>query len=201
MNTLFDIAGECRHLSDREVIYNITNSDVITQRYEELLTRNEFLSVETLFEELTPGRRTVAMAAVEMYKRMKERSVSKVRVMSSQDIYNMMVPLVCDLQVEEFWLILCNQASYVIKKIRLSAGGIDGTYVDVRVLLRQVIMNDATSFAIVHNHPSGNQEPSEQDKRLTFSIKQAAETMQVRLMDHVIVCDRRYYSFSDEGMI
>lgn len=201
MNTLFDITGECRHLSDKEVIYNITNSDVITQRYEELLMRNEAISMDTLFEELTPGRRKVALAAVEMYKRVKERATSQVRVMSSRDIYNAMLPTVCDLQVEEFWLILCNQASNVIRKIRLSTGGIDGTYVDVRVLLRQAIMNNATSFAIAHNHPSGNRNPSEQDKRLTFSIKKAADTMQIRLMDHVIVCDGGYYSFSDEGII
>lgn len=201
MNTLFDMVGECRHLSDKEVIYNITNSDITAQRYEEMLIRNEVVSVETLFEELTPGRRKVALAAVEMYKRVKERVVSRKQVKSSQSIYEMMLPIVCDLEQEEFWLILCNQAMDVIKKVRLSSGGIDGTYVDVRLLLKQAILNNATCIVMVHNHPSGNKTPSQQDRLLTANIKKAAETMNIRLTDHVIVCDGGYYSFSDEGMI
>lgn len=150
-----------------------------------MLIRNEVVSVETLFEELTPGRRKVALAAVEMYKRVKERAVSRRRITSSQSIYEMMLPIVCDLEQVEFWLILCNQAMDVIKKVRLSSGGIDGTYVDVRLLLKQAILNNAT--CMVHNHPSGNKMPSQQDRLLTANIKRAAETMNTRMTDHVIV--------------
>lgn len=201
MNTLFETTGECRHLSDKEVIYNVTNSDVTAQRYEEMLIRNEVVSVETLFEELTPGRRKVALAAVELYKRVKERTVSRQQMRSSQSIYDLMLPIVGDLGHEEFWLILCNQAMDVIKRVRLSSGGIDGTYVDVRLLLKQAIMNNATCIVVVHNHPSGNKIPSQQDKMLTENIKKAADVMSIRLTDHVIVCDGGYYSFSDEGLI
>lgn len=201
MNTLFETTGECRHLSDKEVIYNITNSDITAQRYEEMFIRNEVVSVETLFEELTPGRRKVALAAVELYKRMKERTVSRQQVRSSRSIYDLMLPIMGDLKQEEFWLILCNQAMDVIKRVRLSSGGIDGTFVDVRLLLKQAIMNNATCMVMAHNHPSGNKTPSQQDRLLTANIKKAAETMNIRLADHVIVCDGGYYSFSDEGMI
>lgn len=201
MNTLFEMTGECRHLSDKEVLYNITNSDITAQRYEEMLMRNEVISVETLFEELTPGRRKVALAAVELYKRVKERAVSRQRVRSSRSIYDIMLPIVGDLRHEEFWLILCNQAMDVIKRVRLSSGGIDGTFVDVRLLLKQAILNNATCIVMVHNHPSGNKTPSQQDRLLTENIKKAADTMNIRLTDHVIVCDGGYYSFADEGMI
>lgn len=201
MNTLFDMAGECRHLSDKEVIYSITNSEVTAQRYEEMLIRNEIVSIEALFEELTPGRRKVALAAVEMYRRVRERATVHKRIVLSNNIYEMMLPIVGDLEHEEFWVILCNNASNVIKKVRLSSGGIDGTYVDVRLLLKQAIMNNATNIAVVHNHPSGNTTPSQQDKALTEKIKRAADIMNIRLIDHVIVSDSGYYSFSDEGMI
>lgn len=201
METLFDIAGECRHLSDKEVIYNITDSEEMSRVYNEMLMKNEIFSVESIFEAMTPGRKKVAVAAVEMYKRMKEREVSQAKIIVSKDIYTIMLPLLCDLETEEFWLILCNQAMKVIKKVRLSSGGIDGTYVDMRVLLKHAILNNATCFAVVHNHPSGNIKPSDQDRNLTVRIKRAADTMMIRLVDHVIIADGQFYSFADEGMI
>lgn len=201
METLFDIAGECRHLSDKEVIYNITDSEEITRVYNEMLMKNEPFFVESIFDTMTPGRKKVAVAAVEMYKRIKEREVMQNKIQKSEDIYNLMLPLLCDLETEEFWVILCNQAMKVIKKIRLSCGGIDGTYVDMRILLKHALLNNATSLAVVHNHPSGNERPSDADRNLTAKIKRAADMMGIRLMDHVIVTDGRFYSFSDEGVI
>lgn len=82
-----------------------------------------------------------------------------------------MCPLIGELEVEEFWLLLLNQGSKVIKKIRLSSGGIDGTYVDVRILLKQAIMNNATQIIVAHNHPSGNNQPSMTDNRLTEKLR------------------------------
>lgn len=201
MNTLFDTTGNCRQLSVKEVIYNITNSDVTAQRYEEMLLRDELVSLETLFEELTPGRRKVAEAAVEIYKRVKEREISCRKITSSQSIFDLMLPLIGDLEREEFWVILCNNAMNVIKKVRLSSGGIDGTFVDVRLLLKQAIINNATCFVSVHNHPSGNFSASHQDKTLTANIKKAAELMNIRLVDHVIIGNGGYYSFADDGLI
>jgi DNA repair protein RadC len=110
-------------------------------------------------------------------------------------------PLLADIAHEEFWILLLTQAGTVIDKIRMSTGGIDGTYADVRLILREAILRRATQFAIVHNHPSGNPHPSNQDIHLTQTIREAAELMKIRMFDHVIVCDGTYYSFADEGKL
>jgi DNA repair protein RadC len=201
MNNLFDMTGECRHFSDNELIYNITNSERAVSQFTEALSHNEDLSVEMLFEELTPGRKRVALAAVELYKRIQERKFEKQVVRSSEDVYKIMCPLIGELEVEEFWLLLLNQGSKVIKKIRLSSGGIDGTYVDVRILLKQAIMNNATQIIVAHNHPSGNNQPSMTDNRLTEKIKKVTEIMEIRLADHLVICNHNYYSYSDEGRL
>ena len=201
MNNLFDIVGESRHLSDNELIYNITNSEQAVSQFVEALSHNEDLSVEMLFEGLTPGRKRVALAAVELYKRMQERKFEKQVVKSSEDVYKIMCPLIGELEIEEFWVLLLNQGSKVIKKIRLSSGGIDGTYVDVRLLLKQAVLNNATRIIVVHNHPSGNKQPSMIDNRLTDKIKKASELMEIHLDDHLVICNHSYYSYSDEGRL
>ncbi len=201
MQTLFDIAGECRHLSDKELIYNITNSESSVYEFDRKIQQSEPVSLEELFSALMPARRKVAVAAVEMYKRLREREVSRKRVMCSQDIYELMKPHLCDLETEEFWVLALNQCMNVVKRIRLSAGGIDGTYVDVRVVLKQLLLCNATNFAVVHNHPSGNTRPSNEDKTLTGRLQKAATTMNLSMTDHVIVCDGAFYSFADEGLI
>ena len=100
----------------------------------------------------------------------------------------------CDLAQEEFWVLLLNQATKLIDKIRISSGGIDGTYADVRSILREALMQRATQIAVVHNHPSGNIQPSQPDRTLTEHIRKAADTMNIRLIDHVIVCEDGFYS-------
>ncbi len=107
----------------------------------------------------------------------------------------------CDQPVEEFWLLLLNQASKVIDRVRISRGGIDQTAVDVRLILREALLRNATQIAVVHNHPSGNVRPSNDDKLLTQSIRKAAEIMRIHLIDHVIVADGAYFSFNDEGLL
>ena len=107
----------------------------------------------------------------------------------------------CDLAQDEFWVLLLNQATKLIDKIRISSGGIDGTYADVRSILREALMQRATQIAVVHNHPSGNIQPSQPDRTLTEHIRKAADTMNIRLIDHVIVCEDGFYSFADEGLL
>lgn len=107
----------------------------------------------------------------------------------------------CDLAQEEFWVLLLNQATKLIDKIRISSGGIDGTYADVRSILREALMQRATQIAVVHNHPSGNIQLSQPDRTLTEHIRKAADTMNIRLIDHVIVCEDGFYSFADEGLL
>lgn len=196
MNTLFD--NDCRYMSDSELIYEITNSKQIVADIER---STEEIDLDKLFAALTPGRRKVAIAAVEMYKRQQSQQVERRQVYSSKDIYELMQPLIGSLRNEEFWIVALNQAARVMKKVQVSVGGIDHTSADIRLIMRVLIETGATQFAAVHNHPSGNPKPSREDTRLTDNLKKAAEIFNIRMMDHVIVADKVYYSFCDEGLI
>lgn len=154
------------------------------------------------FKGLGPAKSITIMAALELGKRrsLQERPERAV-IRSSGDIYNLLHPLLCDLAQEEFWLLLMNQSARVIDKVRISRGGIDRTVVDVRSILREALLQRATQIALIHNHPSGNTRPSMEDRRLTEQVNKAAQTMNIRLTDHVIISDGKYYSFSDEGLL
>ena len=142
------------------------------------------------------------MAALELGKRRNlQMPVERLSVRSSADIYKLFHPLLCDLPTEEFWVLLLNQAAKVIDKIRLSRGGLDQTTADVRSILREALIKRATQIALVHNHPSGNIQPSNDDVRLTQAVQRAAATMNIRLIDHLVVTDGKYYSFNDEGRL
>ena len=107
----------------------------------------------------------------------------------------------CDLPVEECWIMLLNQASKVIDTVRISRGGLASTQVDVRCILREALLKRATAFVLCHNHPSGNTRPSTADDQLTERVRQAAKLMQIRLLDHLILTDGHYYSYADEGRV
>lgn len=196
MNTLFD--NDCRYMSDRELIYEITNNRQIVSDIER---NNGEIDLDKLFASLTPGRKKVAIAAVEMYKRQQSLQVERRLILSSKDIYELMQPLIGALRNEEFWVVAINNASRIIKKVQVSVGGIDQTSADVRLIMRVLIDTGASQFAAVHNHPSGNQKPSNDDRKLTEQLKKAAGIFNIRMMDHVIITDGVYYSFCDEGMI
>lgn len=114
-------------------------------------------------------------------------------------IYNHMRPVMQDLDVEEFWVLLLNQHYRLIKKIRISHGGITETAVDIRIIIREAVLANSTILAVCHNHPSGNISPSRQDDELTRSIKRACELMRIHFLDHVIVTDGQYYSYHELG--
>lgn len=142
------------------------------------------------------------MAALELGKRRKlQEAKERTLVNCSRSIFELFHPLLCDLPQEEFWILLLNQACKVIDKVRISTGGIDGTYADVRSMLREALLQRATQLVLVHNHPSGNCNPSQSDRQLTQHVQQAARTMNIRLTDHVIIADDKFYSFADEGLI
>ena len=196
MNTLFD--NDCRYMSDRELIYEITNTRQIVSDIER---NNGEVDLDKLFAALTPGRKRVAIAAVEMYKRQQSKQVERRQIFSSKDIYELMQPLIGGLRNEEFWIVAINNASRMIKKVQVSVGGIDQTSADVRIIMRVLIDTGASQFAAVHNHPSRSPKPSNDDRRLTEQLKKAAEIFNIRMMDHVIVTDGGYYSFCDEGTL
>ena len=114
-------------------------------------------------------------------------------------IYNHMHPVMQDLDVEEFWALFLNQHYRLIKKIRISHGGITETAVDIRIIIREAILSNTTILAVCHNHPSGSLKPSRQDDELTKSIKRACELMHIHFLDHVIVTDGHYYSYHEQG--
>lgn len=154
------------------------------------------------YKGMGPAKSLTIMAALELGKRRKLQELKeRPQIGYSKDIYDIFHPLLCDAPHEEFWVLLLNHGCKVIDKVRISSGGIDGTYVDVRTILREALLQRATQIALVHNHPSGNPRPSGEDKQLTANIVKGAQTMNIRLADHVIVCDGKYYSFADEGDI
>ena len=114
-------------------------------------------------------------------------------------IYNHMHPVMQDLDVEEFWVLLMNQHYRLIKKIRISHGGITETAVDIRIIMKEAVLANATILAVCHNHPSGNLSPSSQDDHLTKDIKRACELMRIHFLDHVIITDGQYYSYHEQG--
>lgn len=154
------------------------------------------------FKGIGPAKSITIMAALELGKRRKlQDAKERQRIACSKDIYDLFQPIMCDLEQEEFWVLLLNQAAKLIDKIRISAGGIDGTYTDVRTILREALLRRATQIAVIHNHPSGNIHPSQPDRTLTEHIRKATDTMNIRLIDHVIVCEDKFYSFADEGLL
>ena len=190
-----------RTLSDSDILHHITGCHEQAVQYAGKLTRSEITSVDELFSELTPKRRALAEAAVELYKRVQIKQAERQQVISSETACNILRPLLGDIEREEFWAIYLNQSNRVIRKERLSAGGLTGTLVDVRMIMKEAILCNATGMIIAHNHPSGNEKPSGEDNRITEQVKKAAETLNIRLIDHVIVTSNTYYSYMDNDML
>ena len=154
------------------------------------------------FKGMGPAKSLTVMAALELGRRRKlQERMERPLITSSVDIYELFHPLMCDLPTEEFWVLLLNRSNRVIGKERISSGGIDQTTADVRTILREALLSRATQIAVVHNHPSGNARPSQEDRRITERIKEAGRFMNIHLTDHVIVCDGTYFSFNDEGLL
>ena len=116
-------------------------------------------------------------------------------------IYNHMHLVMQDLDVEEFWVLLLNQHYRLIKKVRISHGGITETAVDIRIVMKEAVLANCTILAICHNHPSGNLSPSRYDNELTKDIKRACELMRIHFLDHVIITDGHYYSYHELGKV
>lgn len=141
-------------------------------------------------------------AALELSKRRQMATVDEKRIIkASKDIYEEIGPLLRDLNHEEFWVLALNRRLRVVASKRISTGGISETIVDVRLILKFGIENNASNLVLAHNHPSGNLNPSESDLRLTSDIRQAAKFMNMPLIDHVIVADTGYFSFADAGKL
>ena len=122
-------------------------------------------------------------------------------LVSSRDIYELLQPRIGDLDHEEFWVIFLNTGCRVKSCERLFSGGMEGTLVDMRILFRKALEMKARSFVIAHNHPSGNIEPSNQDIELTRKIRKAGDTLDIILLDHLVITSHGFYSFADYGIL
>ena len=142
------------------------------------------------------------LAACELGKRRQmEKAEERPDLGTATFIYNHMHPVLQDSDVEEFWVLLMNQNHRLIKKLCISRGGITEVAVDIRIIMREAVLANATIIAVCHNHPSGSLRPSRMDDDLTNSLARACQLMRIRLLDHVIVTDGNYYSYHEEGRI
>jgi DNA repair protein RadC len=154
------------------------------------------------FKGIGPAKAITIAAAMELGRRRKESEPDeKPKVVTSADAAAIFKPLLSDLPHEEFWVLFLNRNNLVIDKMMVSQGGLSGTVIDVRIILKTALEKLACSIVLCHNHPSGNLIPSEADKDITKKIKEAGKHMDIPVLDHLIIGNDSYFSFADEGLI
>lgn len=154
------------------------------------------------FKGIGPAKAITISAAMELGRRRKESEPDeKPKVVTSADCAAIFKPLLSDLPHEEFWVMLLNRNNLVIDKMLVSQGGLSGTVIDVRIILKMALDKLASSIILCHNHPSGNLIPSEADKDITKKIKEAGKHMDIPVLDHLIIANDSFFSFADEGLI
>ncbi len=148
------------------------------------------------------ARAVTIAAALELGRRRKLSEVPDiVQIKCSKDVAEIFQPLLSDLSHEEFWILFLNRSNKVINRMKLSQGGVSGTVTDVRMVMKKAIECLASGIIVCHNHPSGNLNPSESDTKITQKIKEAGSLMDIQLLDHLIISEKDYYSFADNGLL
>ncbi len=148
------------------------------------------------------ARAVTIAAALELGRRRKlTENPEVVQIKCSKDVADIFQPILSDLLYEEFWILFLNRSNRVISRMKLSQGGISGTVTDVRLAMKKAIECLASGIIVCHNHPSGNLNPSESDSKITQKIKEAGNLLDIQLLDHLIISDKDYYSFADNGLI
>ena len=148
------------------------------------------------------ARAVTIAAALELGRRRKlDEAPDSLQIKCSGDVADIFQPLLSDLAHEEFWILFLNRSNKVIDRMRLSQGGISGTVTDVRMVMKKAIEYLASGIIVCHNHPSGNLNPSESDTKITKKIKEAGRLMDIQLLDHLIISEKDYYSFADNGLL
>ncbi|MEP3837989.1 MAG: DNA repair protein RadC [Algibacter sp.] len=162
------------------------------------------LSIKQLteFKGIGEAKAITIIAALELGRRRRgEEALEKKKITSSSSVFELMQPVIGELQHEEFWIIYLNNSNKVIRKNQLSKGGITGTLVDVRLVLKNALEVGAVGLILVHNHPSGGLKPSEADKQITQKLKTAAQSLDIKVLDHLIITEKAYFSFADESLL
>jgi DNA repair protein RadC len=168
------------------------------------LTELGKLSVNDLmkFKGIGEAKSISIIAALELGRRRRgEEAIEKKQVTSSSSVFELMQPIIGELSHEEFWIVYLNNSNKVLKKIQLSKGGILGTLVDVRLVLKAALQIGAVGLILTHNHPSGSLKPSQADKKITQKLKIASETIDIKVLDHLIITEKAYFSFADENLL
>jgi DNA repair protein RadC len=147
-----------------------------------------------------PAKAVSILAALELGRRRNEGLEAMDESLGTPEaVYRFMKADLADLPVEQFWLVLLDNSLKPVKKFRVSEGGIASVMVDIRVLFGEALRSLASAIVVVHNHPSGKLEPSDEDRKLTRRISEAAALLQIRLIDHLIWTNGGFYSFAEKG--
>ena len=179
-------------------------AQAILSRYDRDLSKLGKADLRELKEIDGVGTYTICkiMAAIELGKRRQLATMGLRPDISSADcIYKYMRPIMQDLTIEEAHVMLLSQNYKLIKEMRVSQGGLTEVSVDVRMIIKEAVLNNSSILAFVHNHPSGNIHPSKFDDTLTQTLKKACDLMRIHFLDHVIVCDGDYYSYAERGRL
>lgn len=154
------------------------------------------------FNGIGDAKAITIIAALELGRRRKlSESEKQTQINSSTDVFHIFQPILGDLQHEEGWALLMNKSNKIIKRVQVSKGGITGTVMDIRLLIKEAIESFATNIILVHNHPSGNIRPSDNDNHTTIKFRDACKLFDITLVDHIIICDNDYCSYKDRGII
>jgi len=153
----------------------------------------------TKYKGVNAGRAAAVIAALSLGRRSDYKEIKKVT--ESKDSYNAVLPLLDGLEVEKFVVVFANKNNRIIATEIISTGGMDAAVVDIRVILRRALELRATCLVLAHNHPSGDTIPSGADIALTGKVKQAAQHLDILVLDHIIVGAGSYSSFADDGRI
>lgn len=162
------------------------------------------LSIKQLteFKGIGEARAITIIAAMEIGRRRRdEEMVRNPKVSSSQTVFEVLQPIIGELPHEEFWILYLNNSNTILQQTQLSKGGITGTLVDVRLAFKTAIEVGATSIILAHNHPSGTLQPSAADKQITEKMKTAGLSLDIKVLDHLIITENAYFSFADEGLL
>ena len=204
-----------RHLTDAELIAILIGSGNTEETAVELARRILTSSDNNLndlgkkgidylktFNGIGEAKAITIIAALELGKRRKEANVfSKSKITGSRDTADYFQPILGDLNHEEFWIMLLDRGNKILDTFMVSQGGVSGTVIDVRLILKTAIEKLASSIILCHNHPSGTMQASNADINITTKIGDAAKIMDISLLDHIIIGQNQYLSFADEGML
>jgi DNA repair protein RadC len=154
------------------------------------------------FKGIGEAKAVTIAAALELGRRRSGgETLSRKRISSSKDAYHILQPIIGELGHEEFWVLFLNNSNKVLRKEQVSKGGLTGTLVDVRLVMKTAIELSAVGMILGHNHPSGTLKPSQADKLLTAKLKTAAQSLDIQVLDHIIVTEKQYFSFADDGIL